>query len=43
MKYHLVKINIAQGKNAVESKTMKGFVDRLDEVKGYCKVYQVLS
>lgn len=35
MKYHLAQINIAQGKDAIESKTMKGFVDRLDEINTY--------
>lgn len=32
MKYHLAQINIAQGKDAIDSETMKGFVDRLDEI-----------
>lgn len=32
MKYHLAQINIAQAQNKMDSKHMKGFVDRLDEI-----------
>jgi len=32
MKYHLAQINIAQALDSMESETMKGFVDRLDEI-----------
>ncbi len=31
-KYHLAQINIAQAKDSMDSETMKGFVDRLDEI-----------
>ncbi len=30
--FHLAQINIAQAQDAMESKTMQGFVDRLDEI-----------
>jgi len=30
--YHIVQINIAQAKESMETETMKGFVDRLDEI-----------
>nr|CAA6830935.1 MAG: Unknown protein [uncultured Thiotrichaceae bacterium] len=32
MKYHLAQINVALAKEALDSATMKGFVDRLDEI-----------
>ena len=32
MKYHLAQINIAQARDSMASETMKGFVDRLDEI-----------
>ncbi len=31
-KYHLAQINIAKARDAMDSETMKGFVDRLDEI-----------
>ena len=30
--YHLAQINIAQARDSMESETMRGFVDRLDEI-----------
>lgn len=30
--YHLAQINIAKAKGSMDSKVMKGFVDRLDEI-----------
>ena len=32
MKYNIAQINIAHAKDSMESETMKGFVDRLDEI-----------
>ena len=32
MNYHLAQINIAQALGSMESESMKGFVDRLDEI-----------
>lgn len=32
MKYNVAQINIAHAKDSMESETMKGFVDRLDEI-----------
>jgi hypothetical protein len=32
MKYQLAQINIAQAQDAMDSETMQGFVDRLDEI-----------
>lgn len=30
--YHLAQINIARARDAMDTDTMKGFVDRLDEI-----------
>lgn len=31
-KYHLAQLNIAQAKDTLDSETMQGFVNRLDEI-----------
>jgi hypothetical protein len=36
--FHLAQINIAQALDSMESETMKGFVDRLDEINALAEV-----